>query len=108
MKNIIKLLFIISILFLYACKDKKLNNHYEINEYDPSLIIKANDIIYHNTTKESNIKERCGTPDGFVTYYNETILNNNECNFKGTYQYQFINDGIDVKINNKWMHFEKE
>lgn len=66
--------------------------------------------LYYDSDRESNITERCGNMDGYITSntaLSETPKINNQANFEGDYGYQFIDENtIEVFINNKWYIFE--
>lgn len=67
--------------------------------------------LYQSTGRESELKVRCGTPDGEVQSTVDTSekpQKDDESNFGTGYEYQFMGDDtIEVCIEQQWIVFEE-
>lgn len=75
----------------------------------PMVMIKGE--LYYDTGRESDFIGRCGVMDGkILTTVDGTEIpkEDDQSNFGSGYGYQFIDKGIDIKIDQKWIRFEKE
>lgn len=67
--------------------------------------------LYQSTGRESELKVRCGTPDGEIQSTVDTSekpQKDDESNFGTGYEYQFMGDDtIEVCIERQWIVFEK-
>lgn len=67
--------------------------------------------LYQSTGRESELKVRCGTPDGEIQSTVDTSekpQKDDESNFGTGYEYQFMGDDtIEVCIEQQWIVFEE-
>ena len=67
--------------------------------------------LYQSTGRESELKVRCGTPDGEIQSTVDTSekpQKDDESNFGTGYEYQFMGDDtIEVCIEQHWIVFEE-
>lgn len=77
---------------------------------ESTRIVKVENRLYYDTGNESNVQFRCGVMDGKITKnvsIKEIPKNNNESNFEGNYDYQFMGpDTIEVLMDGKWIVFQ--
>lgn len=65
--------------------------------------------LYYNTGRESDVDGRCGVMDGSIettVSANDLPQENDQSNFGTGYEYQWVDDGLDVRIDGRWMRFE--
>jgi predicted small lipoprotein YifL len=83
----------------------------DYNAENSRPMVMINGELYYDTGRESDSWDRCGMMDGKILSSvdgTETPKEDNQSNFGSGYEYQFIYDGIDIIIDQKWMRFEKE